>query len=115
MNYYNMTVLTVIVFLMLIVAFIYMACIHEENKKMSEMDDILNNIDDNARKNMVVKLQGTKLTPAEECKYKISDDMSRDVGDLGAIQELESISYSYRKWRANQEKEFKKARLTVLI
>ena len=107
-----MTVLTVIVFLMLIVAFVYMACIHEENKKM---DDILSNIDDNARKNMVVKLQGTKLTPTEECKYKISDDMSRDVGDLGAIQELESISYSHRKWRANQEKEFKKARLTVLI
>lgn len=116
MNYYNMTVLTVIVFLMLIIAFVYVACIHEENRKVGEIDDILNSIDDNAKKNMVIKLQGIKPTPTERRVYKISDDTSKQIGDPGAIiQELESKSYCYRKWRASQEKEFKKARQTVLI
>lgn len=81
-----------IVFVIAMVVFIvatYAIVKHELKTCEEQLDAILKReLSQEECKNMVIKLQGTKLTPAEEYKYKISDDTSRDVGDPGAAKLL---------------------------
>lgn len=79
MNSINQIQLTLVMVFIICLVYSIIARRRRRQNTQGSIEDILADIQDTARENIVVKLKNLKMTPAEEWTYtqKISEDTSR--------------------------------------